>query len=240
MRAALGFLTAWPARRDESASAAPGPAALRWFPLVGAVLGVVLGTLWWAAAKAWPLPVAAVVVLMADLALTGMLHVDGLADAADGLLPPVDRERRLAIMRDPAVGAFGVAAVACTLLARFAVLATLRPSPWLLAGVWCVARTAMAGTIGRVPYARTEGLASTFVGSRLSLPLLITVSAAAAATASAWRVPAGPVAVGAALVAFAGVVLFARHRLGGYAGDVLGAAGVIAETVGLIVAAAHW
>jgi cobalamin synthase len=70
--------------------------------------------------------------------------------------------------------------------------------------------------------------------------IVVPAFAAAAAVASAWSVPAGPIAVGAAGVAFVAVLGLARHRLDGYTGDVLGAAGVVAETVGVLVASAKW
>jgi adenosylcobinamide-GDP ribazoletransferase len=235
VRAALAFLTPFPGARR------PTPQALRWFPLVGAVLGIVLGGLWWGAAKIWPLPVAALIVVLADLALTGMLHLDGLADTADGLLPHLPRERRLEVMREPTVGAFGVGAVVVTLLGRFAVFATLRPAPLLVAALWCVSRTAMAAVVERVPYARgVNGLASAFMGSRLPALAVGLFVIAAAVIAAVWAVPAGPVAVGACLVAFGAVVAWARWRIGGFTGDVLGAAGMIGETVGLLVASARW
>src|SRR5690349_17191095 len=81
--------------------------ALGWFPVLGAALGALVGACWWGAGRAWTPWPAAVLVVVVDLAVTGMLHVDGLADSADGLLPHADRERRLAIMRAPDVGAFG-------------------------------------------------------------------------------------------------------------------------------------
>ena len=67
-----------------------------------------------------------------------MLHVDGLADSADGLLPHMPRERRLEVMSDPTVGAYGVAVTVCVLLLRFAALASMPPSILLIAGsvVW--------------------------------------------------------------------------------------------------------
>jgi adenosylcobinamide-GDP ribazoletransferase len=180
-------------------------------------------------------------VVAADLGLTGMLHLDGLADSADGLLPHLSRERRLEVMREPTVGAFGVAAVVITLLGRFAVFATLRPAPLLVAALWCGSRTGMAAVIGRVPYARREvGLASAFVGVPLPLVAIAVIAAGAAALAAAWSVPAGPVAVAASLVAFGAIVAWARWRIGGFTGDVLGAAGVVGETIGLLVAAARW
>lgn len=235
MRAALSFLTPFAGAR------VPTPRALRWFPLVGVLLGIALGGLWWATAKIWPLPVAALLVVAADLGLTGMLHLDGLADCADGLLPHMSKERRLEVMREPTVGAFGVAVVVVFLLARFAVFATLRPAPLLVAALWCTSRTGMAAVIGRVPYARREdGLASAFVGVPVPVVAIAVIVAASAALASAWSVPAGPVAVASSLVAFGAFVAWARWRIDGFTGDVLGAAGIVGETVGLLVAAARW
>jgi adenosylcobinamide-GDP ribazoletransferase len=235
MRAALSFLTPFPGAR------VPSPRALRWFPLVGVLIGITLGGLWWATAKIWPLPVAALIVVAADLGLTGMLHLDGLADCADGLLPHMTLERRLEVMREPTVGAFGVGAVTVVLLGRFAVFATLRPAPLLVGALWCVSRTGMAAVVGRVTYARGEGgLASAFIGAPLPVLAIGVIVAAATALASAWAVPAGPVAVAGASVAFGATVVWARWRIGGFTGDVLGAAGLVGETVGLLVAAARW
>jgi cobalamin synthase len=99
----------------------------------------------------------------------------------------------------------------------------------------------MAAVIGRVPYARGEGgLASAFVGVPVPVPAIAVIVAASAALASAWSVPAGPVAVASSQVAFGAVVAWARWRIGGFTGDVLGAAGIVGETVGLVVAAARW
>lgn len=208
---------------------------------MGALLGLALGGLWWGAAKLWPLPVAAVIVVAADLALTGMLHLDGLADSADGLLPHMSRERRLEVMREPTVGAFGVGAVVIVLIARWVVLATLRPAPLLIAALWCVSRTAMGATINRVPYARSDsGLVSAFQGARLPKTVVGLALGAAIVAAVFWSVPAGPVAVGVCLVVFAGFVALARRKIGGFTGDVLGAAGLLGESVGLLVAAARW
>jgi adenosylcobinamide-GDP ribazoletransferase len=235
VREALGFLTPLGAARR------PTPAALRWFPVVGLGLGLVLGGIWWVAARVWPEPLAAVVVVVADLALTGMLHLDGLADAADGLLPPLSRGRRLEVMATPDVGAFGVAVAAAALLARFAALAVLRPAPLLLAGLWCVSRTGMAAVVDRVPYARAGGgLASAFQGRPVPVAVTAVAAAAAAAVAGVWALPAGPAAVGLGAAGFALVIVLAARRVGGYTGDVLGAAGLVAETVGLLTAAAKW
>ncbi|MHB8438411.1 MAG: adenosylcobinamide-GDP ribazoletransferase [Acidimicrobiales bacterium] len=247
MGEALAFLTCVGGARR------PSRVALRWFPVVGVLLGLALGLLWREASIVWAPGVAAVLVLAGDLVLTGMLHLDGLVDAADGLLPHMTRERRLAVMRQPDAGAFGIGVAGVALLAQWAALSSLRPSPLLLGGLWCLSRAAMAATAVAVPYARSEGgIASAFRGDDTGAELRRTVSTrsvmvsagvavlGAVALASWWSVPAGPAAVGVALVTFGAVLVLALRRVGGFTGDVLGAAGMVAQSVGLIVAAARW
>jgi adenosylcobinamide-GDP ribazoletransferase len=194
--------------------------------------------------------VAAAVVVVADLAITGMLHVDGLIDSADGLLPPLSIARRLEVMADPHVGAFGAVAAAAVLLVRWASLAALRPGILLLAGLWCLSRTAMAVVARSQPYVRgNQGLARAFgvsdrkpgrgPGLRRWLPLGAGM-ALASVLLCLWRLGPGAATGAAAVLAVAAVVLLARRRIGGYTGDVLGACGVLAETAGLLVAAARW
>ncbi len=214
---------------------------------MGAGLGLALGGLWWVTARLWTSPVAAALVVAADLAITGMLHFDGLVDSADGLLPPLSPARRLEVMADPHVGAFGVATAGAVLLVRWASLAALRPGILLLGGLWCLSRTAMAVIARSQPYVRGEGgLAHSFAvtgggGRRIRdwLPLGAGL-VFCGLLLGFWRPGPGAAAGGAALLAAAGVVLLARRRIGGYTGDVLGACGVLAESAGLIVAAAKW
>jgi adenosylcobinamide-GDP ribazoletransferase len=234
VRSALAFLT------PLGGAVAPSPEAFSWFPVVGLVLGLALGALWWGAARLWPADVAAGIVVAGDLGLTGLLHVDGLADAADGLLAPMSRQRRLDAMSEPGVGAFGVAAVVAVLLLRWAALAALRPSVLLLAAVWCASRTWMAATATAVPYARGDGgLATAFLGPRSWLPDAAGL-VAALALALVGRGAGGAVGVAAGSATAAAVVALAWRRVGGFTGDVLGAAGVMGETVALVVAAARW
>ncbi|MHB1598482.1 MAG: adenosylcobinamide-GDP ribazoletransferase [Acidimicrobiales bacterium] len=245
MREALGFLTSLGGPRQ------PTQEALAWFGPVGALLGLALGGLWWGAAQLWPRPVAAAVVVAADLALTGLLHLDGLVDAADGLLPHLSTERRLAVMREPDAGAFGVGVAVVVLLVRWSTLAALRPAPLLLAALWCLSRAAMAVTAARLRYARADGGIVSSFRPAASDPgttrraasawcLFVAMLCGSVALAAGWSLPAGPVAVLAGTIAFGAVVWLALRRIGGFTGDVLGAAGLFAESVGLLAAAARW
>lgn len=258
MRAAWSFLTAF------GGSTPPAPGVTRWFPLAGLLIGLVVGGVWWGASLLFPPLLAAAVAVVADLVVTGMLHMDGVADVADGCLSTVPAARRRAIMSSPDVGAFGVVTVVATLLLRFGALAGFGPSPLVVAGIWCLSRTIMAVVPTMMTYVG-GGLATAFVDSR-SGTVLTGAGGLAAAAAMVWAgrgLPVGgwvlePVGSGAsydlAMVASAGitallciavgcaaaaaVVTLARRRLGGYTGDVLGAAGVMAETASLLVMAA--
>lgn len=211
-----------------------------WFPVVGALLGLVLGALWWLADRAFPPAVGAGLVVAADLGLTGMLHLDGLVDSADGLLPPLDRARRLEVMAAPDAGAFGVGAAAVLLLLRWAALSQIRPAVLLLGALWCLSRTLIAAVARTQPYARGQsGLAEAFQGPTRWL-VIATGVAGGVALAAGWSLVPGVSAALAAVVAGLAVVVLARRRIGGYTGDVLGAGAFVAETVGLVVAAARW
>jgi adenosylcobinamide-GDP ribazoletransferase len=224
MRSALAFLTPLGGARDAS------PRALPWFPVVGALIGLGVGLAWWLANELWNPTIAAAVVIVADLALTGMLHHDGLGDAADGLLPHLPRERRLDVMRQPDIGAFGVSAIGGVLLLQLTALSSMDVDGTFLVALYATTRGCAAVVMAWRPYARSTGLASAFRG----------------ASPVAWVVAA--VAVGAlaidqphallAVPAFAAVVLLAERKVGGYTGDVLGAAILVAQTVALLAAAA--
>lgn len=230
MLAALSFLTPFGGART------PTPRAVKWFPVVGALLGLVLGLVWQGASEVWVFVLPAALVVVVDLALTGMLHADGLVDSADGLLPHLDRDRRLEVMAQPDVGAFGVTVLAGVLLLRWAALLSFyEPDVMLLVALWMTSRSVMAIGLTSMDYARGDGLATAFRGGAS----WVVFAAPFAAVALVHDVPRGT-AVAAAVAAGTGVLLLARRRIGGFTGDVLGAAGMVAETAGLLVAAAAW
>jgi adenosylcobinamide-GDP ribazoletransferase len=238
LRGAVAFLTVFGLTGFGPSRVQPSPQALDWFPAVGCALGLGLGLFWRGATALMPALLAAALVVAADALATGGLHLDGLADTADGVLPPLPRARRLAVLRDPHTGAFGATALALLLVVRVAALAAFATGrPFLLGAVWCASRTAMAVTVQAVPYARREGLARAFTGSTRSGAVAVVGFGLASLVALLDGAPA-LAAVVATAAGSAAVQWLAVRRLRGFTGDTLGAAGVVGETLALVVAAA--
>lgn len=235
--AAAAFLTRVPA----PAGGAPPAAAAGYFPLVGAAVGAagaaVASAALWAGLGPW---LAAVFAVAAQIALTGGLHEDGLADAADGFGGAADREARLAIMRDSAVGAYGVLALALMLAARVGAVAALAAAAaWplaALAAAGAASRAAMVAAMRGLPPARVDGLAAA-AGRPGRGALALALATAAACAAPLGGAGAAALAAGVALGA-AAVARLAMRRIGGATGDVYGAIQTVGETAGLCALAA--
>jgi adenosylcobinamide-GDP ribazoletransferase len=186
-----------------------------------------------------PLSVASVLDLVVLAMLSGGLHLDGLADTADGLFFPGEREKRLAIMRDSRTGAFGVAAVALVLLLETAALASVsRPArvPVLVAAA-ALSRWSMGFALWSSPAARPDGLGASFK-ARLRLGDVLIASALAAAIAAAVLGLDAIVAFAVAWLVAMGVAAIARARIGGMTGDVCGGVGELAFAGQLVLASA--
>lgn len=236
--AAVAFLTPFGPRR----AVRPTPATMAYFPVVGASLGTLIGLSWRAARRRLPPLPAAALVVATDALMTGGLHLDGLADTADGLCAHAPAKSRLEIMAEPQVGTFAAVAVGVVLICRTAALAALEPSPALLAALYCSSRSVMVIGSRSLPYAREQGLATAFLPETAGPDgaLVAGAGGAAAALLLAALVAGrrGARAVVAGWASGALVLVLARRRVGGFTGDVLGAAGVVCETAGLVVAAA--
>ncbi|MCE2525652.1 MAG: adenosylcobinamide-GDP ribazoletransferase [Acidimicrobiia bacterium] len=230
MLSALSFLTILGPPR------APSRHTFRWFAIVGAGLGAAVGGVHLGAHLLWPPLVAAAVVLAADLLFTGALHLDGLADSADGLGAQTDRARRLELMAEPGIGAFALAAGGAILVGRWALFADGDIDFLAFLCVWSASRVLAATVPAFVDYARPGGLAEAFRAgsSRWLLAWLAPVAAGLFFIAG----PAGPIAVGAAGVICVGIVAAARRRLDGFTGDILGAVIILSETAALLTLAA--
>lgn len=237
---ACRYLTILPVPRGEG-SEDLGRAA-GWFPIVGAVLGSLLAlTAVGLGAVVPPLVLAALVVALWAL-LTGGLHLDGLADTADGLGGGWSREEALAIMRDARTGAYGVAAIVLVLGLKMAVLASLTPSVrWrVLVTAPVLGRLAPVLLARLCPAARPEGAGHAFTRALepAGAGVASVVAVAVALGLLGW---AGAVLGLMAAAAAAGFALYLRRRLGGLTGDCLGALveGTEAATLAVASGLAH-
>jgi cobalamin synthase len=224
---------------------------LPWAPLIGLLLGGIATGIAVLGAR-WISPLAGAVLAVTALALlTRGLHLDGLADTADGLGPLRDRERALQVMHQSDVGPFGVASLVLALLLQVACAGGRVAADDGWSALWAavlVARLAMARTgLPRVPVAASSALGRAVAGT-VSRPWWVAaVLVSAGLLAVAALLVAGPVAVAGLLVP-AAVALGAAEvvhrratvRLGGTTGDVIGAMGEVATTAYLLTAAALW
>lgn len=238
VRLAVSLFTVAPVRADVVDRRTAGR-ALVLAPLVGLVLGAVVGgVVVGLLALGAPDLLAGIGGVAAGAALTRGLHLDGLADLADGLGSHGDAERTLAAMKDPATGAFGVIALVAALVAQAAALPVVAGHGGVvgIALAWAVGRAAFTWCARRgVPAASAGGLGALVAGTQaLAVPLVWLVLLAAASFPTMpdrpWQ---GPAAV---VVAALAVVVLARHavrRLGGVNGDVFGATCEVAVTVAL-------
>ena len=228
--AATQFLTRLRWGADDDAGAFPA-SAMRAFPLVGAAIGLAGGIVYFVGS--WlglPPFVAALIALGATIALTGALHEDGLADAADSL-GATNPDDRIAVMRDGSIGAYGVLALVLGVLLRAGAIAALE-SPGLVIAAWIAAgaasRAAIPVVMRTAEAARADGLAAA-IGPPSAVPAR-TAAALGIAIALLFAGPwAGIVALGVGACAAAGAINWARRTLGGYTGDVLGTVQQVTE-----------
>lgn len=236
----MTFLIAWqlltsiPLGRRGLTVQRPGR-SMAWFPLVGLIIGAILAGLDFLLAPVLPDLPATALVLVAWVALTGGLHLDGFVDCCDGLLVAKPAEQRLEIMKDSRVGAFGVIGVVCLLLVKFSALATLAPGDrlgWLLV-VPTLSRWTMVWAAWRYPLARRDGFAAWFRAG-LSWPHVLVAGSTALAVALLIGRLAG---LGSFAAIWLFTILFAiwvQRRIPGLTGDVYGALNELAEVVGLL------
>ena len=238
-RIALGLLSRLPFGADLQVAAQRGAACAWAFPLVGLVVGAVAALI---GAVAFMLGVApgpvAVLVVGCQVLLTGAMHEDGLADSADGLWGGWDPARRLEIMKDSRIGAYGVIALALALILRVMALALLASlGVWaLVAGVLAAAlisRAAMVMVMTLLGPARESGLSASVGQPGMGALGLAWVLAGIGALGLV-GVAAVPAAVLAVAVTFA-LMRIAKARIRGQTGDILGASQQVAEMAVLVV-----
>jgi adenosylcobinamide-GDP ribazoletransferase len=246
LRLAVGTLTALPTRPPVDVDNRVARAAMLIAPVTVLPLAVVwfLGHAAMRLSSIPPLLVGVLVVATTALYSRG-LHLDGLADTADGLAASHDRDRALAVMKTGDVGPNGAAALVLALLVQAVALGSLLTSAagtalavvTLLASRHCLAW----GCWSRVPTARPTGLGAS-VGSTVPtaalLPATTILIVLAAGIGQLFAAPwyAGPLAVVVALSGAGFVLRTAIRRLGGMTGDILGACVEVSLTASLVAA----
>lgn len=234
---ALQFLTSLPVRLDRMPEPQAVGRSLLYYPLVGLLLGAMLwlvGTVFENASA----PLLAALLLTGWVALTGGLHLDGLADSADAWLGGFgDRERTLTIMKDPRSGPIAVVVLVLLLLLKFVALWTLLAADQRLALLLAplLGRSALLGLFLTTPYVRPGGLGQVLAEqmprdtSRIVLGGVVLVCLALGS--SGWL----------ALAATVGVGWLSRRamcrRIGGTTGDTAGALLELVECAVLVVLA---
>jgi adenosylcobinamide-GDP ribazoletransferase len=206
-------------------------------PLAGALIGVVTVAVAGAAmAIGLPAAAAAVFAVAAGVALSGALHQDGLADVADGFGGGATRDRKLEIMRDSRLGAYGGVALVLALAARIALVAALAAKIEVGGAAALVAAAALARPAALLPAILLEPARSDGAGHAARPgPRFVAMGCAcgAALALTLCGAAAGLVATVAAGAAALAVVEISRRQIGGYTGDVCGAAAEIAEIAAL-------
>jgi adenosylcobinamide-GDP ribazoletransferase len=241
LRVAIGLLTRLPVRwmGGGDLRADLGQAAV-WFPVVGALVGGVVGGARALAGTVLGPGPSTVLALAAGILLTGGLHEDGLADTADALGAHVDRARRLEILRDPRVGTFGALALGLALLFSYACLEPMSTAHVVRAALAAhvLARWSPLALARLAPPARPDGLGALL---RVSAVALLVASGLAAAGVLAAAGPVhGAVAIALAAAITGGAALAFRRALGGTTGDTFGAAAKLVELGTLAVVAVWW
>lgn len=230
---AIAFLTRIPIPVAWTGGAESVGRGARYFPLVGALLGCA----YWAIAHL-PLPVlpVAVLIVIAEAFLTGALHMDGLADMADGFGGGHTREDVLRIMKDHLIGAYGAVALLLALLLKCAAIAELLAARqlWPLVFAPAAARWATVWLGYRGPYARPAGTGavSNFVGWFELLVATLTVLALAVL----WRAQLAFLALLPVPFIAEFLLRWSRRKIGGVTGDVIGATTFVAEILVLLTA----
>jgi adenosylcobinamide-GDP ribazoletransferase len=235
LAAAVTLLTRLPLGVRVAIDEADIARSLAWLPLVGVGLGGAVALAARVLEGRLDDGPTAVLIVAAWALATGAIHLDGLADSADAL-GASDRERRLAIMRDPRVGSFGVLAVVLVVVLKISLVAAVLARGhhlWLLA-IPALARAAASALSATLSYAREDGTGAALIsGPQRAERLAIALSTAVVVALACARLR-GLLAIAAATLVAVIIGRLALRRISGITGDVLGATIELAECAALI------
>jgi len=238
VRLAISFLTILPAGPANAAAPADVAASFGWFPLVGFAIGLTLCAVDWLLAPLLGHPLRAALIVLILTALTGALHLDGIADTADALGAGRNRERALEVLRDSRIGSFGAIALVFVIGLKVIAIAgtggTQRYAMLYMAPG--LGRWAMVALASSLDYLRPEGAGSAMLSRDRRRNLRVATVIAVIALAPLVMLHALRACLIAAVVTLA-LRAFYRRWLGGMTGDLIGAAGELVETAVLIALA---
>ena len=226
--AAFQFLTIFPTLIKRMFTSHEMGRAVGWFPLVGVALGLALYGVNYSARLIFPASVSAALTLLAWVIFTRAFHLDGFMDTCDGLFGGWTPERRLEIMKDSRMGAFGVAGGVLVLLTEYAaLLSSLNLFPALLLST-TLGRWVSPLVIYAFPYAREDGLG---IEMKRNVSIREIVIATLITAVTAWFISSwlGFIfMLGTALIGFL-VALYAMRLLPGLTGDIYGTVTTLVE-----------
>jgi adenosylcobinamide-GDP ribazoletransferase len=210
-----------------------------WFPAAGLLIGTFNALIYWLSSMLLGGIFPVVCTVLANVCITGGLHVDGLADTCDGIFSARKRDRMLEIMKDSRIGTNGALAIVFDMLVRIAILVSV-PSEkvvWLIFMAPIVSKALLPLIMKLSVYARAEGgMGGLFLGKQKWSRTIIALTAGLLIT---WFA-IGIVGLASFAITLLVVVLFKSYiysKLQGMTGDTIGAANEIAEVVFLLVAA---
>jgi len=209
--------------------------SMRWFPLVGLAIGLLLAALHYCLMLIFPEQIAALLLIAALALVTGALHLDGLADVFDGFGARGGRERFLAVMKDSSSGAIGIVALVLGLFLKYQALLYL-PAGLKYGGIIifpAAARFAQVLTTVGSKKARNDGLGAHFISTAGVKEVMI----AAATMLTAAFLLLGVSGIISCLVAASFASLsrsYFHRRLGGVSGDIIGCTSELAEILVLL------
>ncbi len=232
--AAFQFLTIFPTIIRRMFTSREMGRAVAWFPLVGVALGMLLYAVHHAAQLIFPANVSAALTIFAWVVFTRAFHLDGFMDTCDGLFGGFTPERRLEIMKDSRMGAFGVAGGVLVLLTQYAALASsLNVWPALVLSA-TLGRWASPLVIYAFPYAREDGLG---IEMKRNVGLQEVLIATLITGVVSWFVYGWMgfvLMAGSAMVGWL-VARYAMRLLPGLTGDIYGTVTIAVETLILLV-----
>lgn len=210
--------------------------SLTWFGLVGAFIGVILAGAMTLFNRFDLIPaVAAIIILLIWIFITGGMHIDGISDMADGFFSMRDKEKTLEIMKDSHVGAFGVITIVFLLLIKFEMLKEfiiIEKNVWLLILPPTIARIAAGLVLSFYETTKKSGLGYTFHSSdpRIfwAIGFIVTLIISSILNIKSL------IFIGIAILASNLMALWAKKKIGGLNGDIYGAIVETVEVIGMV------